>query len=176
MRQLIAPTTALHASWLNAREEWGRGVHQDGASLWRAGDADLDTAEGFADWVQRLHADADPTIPLPDGLVHATTWWIVDNDTYLGAIQLRHTLNDHLLDSGGHIGYGIRPTARRQGHANWALGAVLDEARTMGLPQVLITCDNDNDPSRRTIERHGGVLDDIRNTSDGRKRRYWVTL
>lgn len=176
VRRLILPSTRLHASWLTARDEWGHGVHQPGAALWRAENADLDVPEGFAAWVERLHQDGDPSVRLPDALVHATTWWIVDDNTYLGSIQLRHTLNDHLLDAGGHIGYGIRPSARCQGHATWALGAVLDEARFMGLPKVLITCDEDNGASRRTIERHGGVLEDVRDTDEGVKRRYWITL
>ena len=108
--------------------------------------------------------------------MHATNWWVVEDDTYLGAIQLRHTLNDFLLEAGGHIGYGIRPSARRRGYAAWALGAVLPEARALRLDRVLLTCDPDNTASARTIERHGGVLEDERDTEVGRKRRYWITL
>jgi len=174
VRQLVLPTTRLHFSWLSARDEWGRGVHQPGAALWRADGCDLDSEGGFTAWVTRLRRDADPSTPLPDALVHATTWWIVDDDTFLGSIQLRHDLNEHLLASGGHIGYGIRPSARGRGHATWALGAVLDEARILGLPKVLLTCDEDNEPSQRTIERYGGVLEDIRDTHEGVKRRYWI--
>ena len=176
MRELILPTVSLHESWLASRDEWGRGAHQSGAATWRAEGCDLESPDGFATWVTRLRTDADPEVPLPEGLVHATTWWIVADQVYLGSIQLRHALNDQLLDSGGHIGYGIRPSARRNGHATWALGAVLDEARVLGLRTVLITCDDDNEPSRRTIERHGGVLEDVRGTAVGIKRRYWITL
>jgi len=41
---------------------------------------------------------------------------------------------------------------------------------------VLITCDDDNVASAGTIERNGGVLEDVRETEDGPKRRYWVSL
>ena len=41
---------------------------------------------------------------------------------------------------------------------------------------MLITCDDDNEPSRRTLERHGGVLEDARDTAVGIKRRYWIML
>lgn len=174
MPELIAPTTRLRYSWLEARDDWGRGVHQDGAGL-RPGD-DVDTPGGFEAWVQRLNEDSDTSIPTKEGWVHATNWWVVEGDTYLGAIQLRHTLNDFLREAGGHIGYGIRPSARRRGYATWALGAVLPEARALGLDRVLLTCDPDNTGSARTIERHGGVLEDVRDTEVGRKRRYWITL
>jgi predicted acetyltransferase len=108
--------------------------------------------------------------------VHATYWWIAESDTYLGSITLRHALNEFLLRAAGNIGYGIRPSARRRGLATWALGAVLPEARALGLDRVLVTCENGNIASARTIENCGGVLEDVRDTELGRTRRYWITL
>lgn len=174
MPQLIAPTTRLHDSWLASRDEWGRGVHQDGAGLGAVDD--VETPEDFSVWVQKLRHQSDTSIQAKEGRVHATNWWIVEDDTYLGAISLRHTLNDFLLDAGGHIGYGVRPTARRRGLATWALRAVLPSARSLGLTRVLVTCDDDNVGSARIIENNGGVLEDVRDTDLGRTRRYWITL
>ena len=174
MPKLIPPTTQLRDSWLAAREEWGRETHQDGAGL-RAGD-DVDTVPGFTAWVERLRRESDPSTVMEEGLVHATYWWIVDDVGYLGAISLRHTLNDFLLRAGGHIGYGVRPSARRRGLATWALGAVLPEARALGLERVLVTCDDANAASARTIENNGGVLEDVRETELGQTRRYWIAL
>jgi predicted acetyltransferase len=174
MLELIAPTTRLRESWLAAREEWGRGAHQAGSGL-NAND-DVDSPEGFARWVTSLHREADLAIPPNPGRVHATYWWIVDGDTYLGAITLRHALNDLLLQAGGHIGYNVRPSSRRRGVATWALRSVLPAARSLGLHQVLVTCDDSNEPSARTIENAGGVLEDVRDTELGPMRRYWITL
>lgn len=81
-----------------------------------------------------------------------------------------------LLNAGGHIAFGVRPTARRQGLATWALGAVLPEARSLGLTRVLVTCDDHNLGSARTIQNNGGVLEDVRDTDLGRTRRYWIEL
>jgi len=108
------------------------------------------------------------------GLVHATYWWIVEQDTYLGAIALRHRLNDFLLRAGGHIGYGVRPSARSRGVATWALDTALRHARARGIQRILITCDDANLASARTIERSGGVLENVCDTELGRTRRYWV--
>jgi predicted acetyltransferase len=93
----------------------------------------------------------------------------------LGGIALRHELNDCVLRV-GHIGYGIRPSSRRRGLATWALGRILDEARVLGLDRVLITCAVDNTASVKTIERHGGVLEDVRDTELGTVRRYWIKI
>ncbi len=174
MPHLIAPTARLQGSWLEARDDWGPGVHQGGAGLHDSDD--VDSTAGFATWVDRLIRQSNRSIPPEPGLVHATYWWITDGDAYLGAISLRHTLNDFLLEAGGHIGYGIRPTARRRGLATWALGQVLTSARELGLDRVLVTCDDTNVASARTIELNGGVLEDVRDTTIGRKRRYWIAL
>lgn len=139
-------------------------------------DTDLADPEAFSAWVELLRVQADESVPVGEGRVHATHWWIVEGDTYLGAIDLRHRLNDFLLDVGGHIGYNVRPSARRRGLAGWALGTVLTEARALGLARVLVTCNDDNIASARSIERNGGVLEDTRTTAAGLKRRYWISL
>ncbi|WKD30642.1 GNAT family N-acetyltransferase [Streptomyces xanthophaeus] len=174
MPELITPTPHLHTSWLAAQSEGGPDAHIDGGGL--GSDDEVDTPEGFAAWVERLRRYSDRTLPVDHGRVHATYWWIAEGDTYLGAIDLRHYLNGFLLDAGGHIGYSVRPSARRRGLATWALGAVLYEARIVGMDRVLLTCDPDNEASIRTIEGNGGVLEDVRDTLIGPKRRYWIDL
>lgn len=174
MPELVAPTVRLRDAWLRSHADWGPGVHQDGAGL-RPGD-DVETPDGFARWVRRLLGESDPAVSAPEGWVHCTYWWIVEDGEVLGAVALRHELNDFLLDAGGHIGYGVRPSARRRGLATFALGAVLPYAARLGLPRVLVTCNVANEGSRRTIEHNGGVLEDIRDTDIGRVRRYWIPL
>ena len=108
--------------------------------------------------------------------MHCTYWWVVEPGEVLGAIALRHRLDDFLLRAGGHTGYGIRPAARHRGLANWALGRVLPVARDLGLDRVLITCAEEDTVSARVVERAGGELEDVRDSEPGRVRRYWVTL
>ncbi|MFJ3583096.1 GNAT family N-acetyltransferase [Streptomyces sp. NPDC090127] len=176
MPELVVPTTRLHRSWLEAHAEWNPGSRQSGAGIGLAGEEALAIPEVFASWVGRLCEQADTTKALSGGRVHATHWWIVEDGAYVGAIDLRHRLNDFLLRAAGHIGYSIRPSARRRGLATWALGAVLPEARALGMDRVLVTCDEDNIASARAIERNGGVLEDVRDTEIGLKRRYWIAL
>ncbi|MEU1684347.1 GNAT family N-acetyltransferase [Micromonospora sp. NPDC005707] len=172
MPELIAPTTRLHSAWLAAHREWGPGRHEDGFGL-RPTDEVIAPA-GFAAWVARLTEESERA---PDGGgVRCTYRWIVEDGTVLGGIALRHELDDFLLRVAGHIGYGIRPSARRRGLATWALGRMLDEARRLGLERVLLVCADGNTASARTIERQGGVLEGIRDTDLGAARRYWITL
>jgi predicted acetyltransferase len=174
MPELIAPTTALHDAWLDSRDDWGVGTHQDGSGM-RADD-EVDSDAGFAAYVERLLREEDPAVPPAEGRVHCTTRWIVEDGRVLGSISMRHELNDFLRRVGGHIGYGIRPSERRRGLASWALAQMLDQARRIGIDRVLLTCVDSNLGSRAVIEGAGGVLESVGGTELGLTRRYWVDL
>ncbi|MET7491425.1 GNAT family N-acetyltransferase [Streptomyces sp900116325] len=169
MPELIAPTTRLYAAWREARDEWGPGFHEDGFGL---GPSDeVDSPDGFAAWVALLADESGPKAA--ENGRGCTYRWIVEGDRVHGGIALRHGLDDYVLQF-GHIGYGIRPSSRRRGLATWALGRILDEARTLGLEQVLIVCSADNLASVKTIEHQGGVLEGTRDTERGPVRRYRI--
>ncbi len=147
---------------------------QDGTGLHDAAD-DILPADGFARWVDSLNAQEHT--PRTPGHVTCTYRWIVEDDTYLGAISFRHDLTDYLENFGGHIGYGVRPSARRRGLANWALGQTIELARERAYPRVLVCCVDGNEASARTIVGQGGVLDDMRTDSRGVVfRRYWIPV
>ncbi|MFD8702811.1 GNAT family N-acetyltransferase [Kitasatospora sp. NPDC059648] len=88
----------------------------------------------------------------------------------MGRLAIRHRLTPKLERVGGHIGYDVRPGARRRGHATAMLAAALPVAAALGVSKALLTCDETNTASRRVIEAHGGLLV----AADGRKLRYLV--
>lgn len=114
----------------------------------------------------------------PAHLVTATLYVCIrkSDGRIVGMIDLRHRLNDFLAEYGGHIGYSVRPDERRKGHAKWMLAHVLPEARKLGLSRVLLTCDDDNEGSARTIEANGGVFERRAKLEDEILRRYWIEL
>lgn len=163
MPALIAPTTRLHRAWLEAHAEWGPGSHEDGFGLVPADE--VGSPPGFATWVARLTGESD----------RATYRWLVEDDRVLGGIALRHGFDDVVRDV-GHLGFGIRPSARCRGLAAWALGRMVDEARGLGMGRVLLVCEAGNVASARTIERLGGVREERRDTELGPVLRYWIPL
>ena len=124
----------------------------------------------FGEYVDQLHDMEHPTKPLADGWVPMTERWMLVGGLLVGRISIRHELNDWLREVGGHIGYAVRPSARRNGYATQALAQALPIAAALGIESVLVTCDVDNVGSRRTIESNGGMLENIANG----KRRYWI--
>src|SRR4029079_8211785 len=108
--------------------------------------------------------------PRPVGYVPSTELWWVEDETFLGRVGIRHRLTPALLEIGGHIGYDVRPSARRRGHATAMLREALIVARGLAIERGLGTCSVDNVGSRTVIERNGGVLEDVRAV----KLRFWV--
>ncbi len=100
-----------------------------------------------------------------------------DRDRLLGAVNIRHYLNEALLKEGGHIGDGIRPSERRKGYATRMIALALDECRKLGIERVLMTCEKSNIGSAKSIIRNGGVLENEFVNSDGEvEQRYWIDL
>jgi predicted acetyltransferase len=131
----------------------------------------LRAPDEFTRFTVRLRELADPEIQLPDDIVPTTQLWWVSGTTYLGRLSIRHTLTGWLRQYGGHIGYGVRPSARCQGHASAMLAASLPAAKRLGIDPALLTCDDTNLASRKVIEACGGRLED----QQGRKLRFWVS-
>lgn len=100
-------------------------------------------------------------------------WWIAENGAVLGGIALRAP-NDPRAARHGHVGYGVRPSARGRGIASWALARVVDLARDAGRKSIALVCLSENVASIRTIERCGGTLEKA--LDDGRAQRFMISL
>jgi len=97
----------------------------------------------------------------------------------VGMINLRWNLNEWMLENGGHIGYGIRPTERRKGYNKISLYLCLLKAKEIGLDKVLLTASDNNLVSVKTIKSLGGVLENkIFNYNDKNilMGRYWINV
>ncbi|MDO8620433.1 MAG: GNAT family N-acetyltransferase [bacterium] len=130
----------------------------------------------FADFVMKLRAGAEGRF-LPEGHVPHTRYWLVEGGKFIGGVDIRHRLTDHLLKSGGHIGYAIRPSERGKGYGNKILELALPKAKELGIMSALVTCRKDNVASAKVIEKNGGVFEDTNIDADGVVRlRYWITI
>jgi predicted acetyltransferase len=172
MPALVVPDIRLKSSFLAAMDEFAaEGRTGDGSGIGHdleAWSGRWESDEGFAAYVAEKVAERDGTVR--DDWVRCTNLWWVDGAEYVGRMSIRHELNGWLREVGGHIGYDVRRSRRREGHATAMLAAALPIAHSVGIERALLTCDDDNLASRRVIERNGGVLEDVR----AGKLRYWV--
>lgn len=149
----------------------------------RAGESRYRHAEGwtpgrFALYLAEL-GDHARGIGLQPGASPVITSWLLDEEGRIaGVSRLRTLLTEELMNEGGNIGYDVPPSRRRQGFGTELLRRTLGKAREHGLLRVLVTCNSDNTPSRRIIERCGGVLaGEGISDEDGRPVvRFWIDL
>ncbi len=134
--------------------------------------------DDFPKLLERLSACARGEGLEPGFVPHSTYWLVLDGREVVGVSNLRHRLTEKLRREGGHIGYGVRPSARGRGFATELLRQTLGRARALGLSEVLITCSKANDPSVRTILRNGGVLasEEFLPECGEVYQRYWISL
>jgi predicted acetyltransferase len=172
MLRLERPSKGLESSYRSLVEE-----------IRRAGEPPVPYTLGypfeqFDALIERLQKD-EKGVDLPQNFVPSSTFWLVrDGVQIVGASNLRHRLTPNLSLRGGHIGYGVRPSARNMGYGREILKHMLPAARDLGLSKVLITCGKANVASAKIIAACGGVLDseEFIPADSEIVQRYWIDL
>lgn len=154
-----------------------RDEHFAGGDFTINGGAGLADVKTYSEWLDRARRNGSEETVMP-GLVPETTFIALrkSDGRMVGVINIRHRLNDFLLNFGGHIGYGIRGSERGRGYATEMLALALKQCRKMGLTRVLLTCDRDNPASARVIKKNGGALENEVDEDGTVVQRYWIDL
>jgi len=168
---LVEPTVELEANYLAFYKEW------------------KSTGEEMIPWVlQKDPSDFQKMIQflldnkngknLPKLWIPNSTYWLINAENQLlGAVNIRHGLTEDLLNSGGHIGYGIRPSERKKGYATMILELALEKIKELNIQKVLVCCDAINIGSEKVILKNGGIRDTDFIEEDGNiVRRFWIEI
>ncbi|PEP06185.1 GNAT family N-acetyltransferase [Bacillus wiedmannii] len=168
---LLTPTIDLQEEYLDFYNEW-----KDSDETMIPWVISKDPSN-FPAMIQEL-LDAHNGINLPESWVPDSTYWLVtDENKIVGAVNIRHSLTEHLFNAGGHIGYGIRPSERRKGYATKLLKLSLEKTKELNITKALVVCDEVNTASEKTILHNGGLRDDDFIEEDGNiVRRFWIEL
>ena len=155
-------------------DEWViyNNTHETDHSPW----AIFSPHKDFDEYIKLTALREMPTDPkyVPSSLYYA---YDEERNIMVGAVNIRHYLNDKLLFDGGHIGNGVRPSERRKGYGTLIISLALKECKKLGINKVLITCNKDNIGSKKSIINNGGILENEVIDEDGKKvLRYWISL
>ncbi len=167
---LVEPSMRYKASYLAAvRELQGEGKRLD--------DNIRFLSENFDAFIVRTLQQKDRA-HVPLGRVPNTDFWLIDNGEFVGRLNLRYELDADLLKFGGHIGYEVRPSCRKQGYGTRMLQLGLEKAKAVGIHSVLVTCDENNIGSKKIIEYNGGKFENAISVAGSavKKLRYWIDV
>jgi len=172
MLRLICPTAELQEQYVDFYKDW---INSGEDIVPWVVEKDPSDFKAFLDF---LYAEnSEEKLSDPTRVPHSTYWLLNEDELLVGAVNIRHRLNDYLLSRGGHIGYGVRPAFRRKGYATVILSQALQIVKHMGLEQVLVTCDKTNIGSAKTIQKNGGILESEFTEEDGNVvMRFWIKL
>lgn len=168
MITLIKLTRELHPQLIDMMDEWS--ATGERITPWAIVKNDWQDIDNYLANLEHKEPFAEK---VPDSVYFL---YDTERDRLLGAVNIRHYLNDALLLNGGHIGDGIRPTERRKGYATLMIGLALEKCRELGLERVLMVCDKDNIGSAKSIINNGGVLENEVVVNGITEQRYWIEL
>ena len=134
------------------------------------------TEENFNNFLKKLEKNKNMKLYKPN-LVDQTTYILTDKNNHIyGGTNIRHELNENLLNHGGHIGYLIRPTETKKGYGTLILKLALKKCKLLKIKKVLVTCREENIGSAKVIINNGGIYEDSRPDKETNKmyRRYWI--
>jgi len=83
-----------------------------------------------------------------------STFWLVDKKAVVGVVRIRH----QEIEFAGHIGYDISPVCRNRGYGFQILKLALVKANMFGIGEVILTCNIENNVSKKIIEKNNGNL------------------
>lgn len=143
-----------------------------------AGCGTLEECSSVEEWIETIKAKSSqegcPQDKVPSNVYIAVR---LDDNKIVGIIDLRHHINHPILSVwGGHMGYCVRPSERQKGYATEMLRQNLANCHRLGIEKVLITCDDDNYASEKTILANGGVLEGEIEVDGEMIKRFWITL
>jgi len=170
--ELVFPTPA----YKNQVEEYLQEFFDNG-EYEIAGDGGLDRIKNFDEWLKKIQNDVSEE-SIEDDRIPATLYLTVrkSDNKVVGNLQIRHKLNEKLLQYGGHIGDSVRPSERRKGYATEQIRLALEKCKELGIDNVLMVCDKTNIASSKSIQNNGGVLENEIYVDNELIQRYWISL
>lgn len=151
--KLVRPTLEMKESVLDYRKE-----HFDNNERIIHGSELLDKTDSYEEWLTSVTNNTSADTVNPNWVVTDTFFAVDASGKIVGIIDLRHTLNDFLMDF-GNCGYSVRPSERRKGYATEMLRQILGVAKDAGLQEVHLSVERENVASVKTITKNGGVYE-----------------
>ena len=143
-----------------------------------AGCMSLEESTSAEEWIRISELRKDPATCKETGVDVPSHMFLAvreSDDRVVGVIDLRHHIDHPILGTwGGHCGYSVRPSERGKGYAAEMLRLNIQKAKELGIERMLVTCDEGNSASEKTILRNGGVFEKTIEVDGTTMKRFWI--
>ena len=114
------------------------------------------TSMDYNKWVEKINRNSEKA---DDDWGKYYLYLVFDERKKLvGLLNIRYNLTSTLRKKYGDIGYGVRPSERRQGYATKMLKLALNICKEKNMKYVILGCYENNYGSNKTIIKNGGIL------------------
>lgn len=135
------------------------------------GSSGLSKINIYKDWLKKINDENNKN----NNPVRSELLMIRQSDNkIIGMTNIRHSLENGFEISGGHIGYSIRPSERKKGYGNIILALALNYCKTLGIKNVLVTCNKENNASKKVILNNGGKYENEIEENGEIIERFWI--
>ena len=143
-----------------------------------AGCMSLEESSSAEEWIRISELRKDPATCKETGVEVPSHMFLAvreSDDRVVGVIDLRHHIDHPILGTwGGHCGYSVRPSERGKGYAAEMLRLNIQKAKALGIERMLVTCDEGNSASEKTILRNGGAFEKTIEVDGTTMKRFWI--
>lgn len=105
-----------------------------------------------------VYKNYEEGVDIPEGMPRTYTYWCVEDQVFIGEIQIRPFITEAQAQIWGHIAYAIRYSKWNQGYGTLLLNKALEKAKEFQIEDVYIVCRDSNIGSKRVIEKNKGQL------------------
>jgi len=109
---------------------------------------------------------------LPEGIPRMITYWCVEQDKFIGEIQIRPFLSVEEAKVVGHIGYAVRYSMWNKGYGTKLLTYAVERLQEMNVNPIYIACHIDNEGSNRVSQKVGFQFVETRGVGEDKENVY----
>ena len=133
---------------------------------------DLDNFEGWKEKALYLYEMLESGEGLPAGIPRMITYWCVDNDRFVGEVQIRPYIPTDEAKIVGHIGYAVRYSMWGKGFGTKLLQFAVEKLHECNVVPIYIACHIDNIGSNKVSQKLGFEFVEMRTTNGEAENLY----
>lgn len=149
--EVIKPIESFFPEYFNACKE----SYENNITEWMPFDP-----QNYDIWKEKIlktYNNYENGIDIPNGFPRTYTYWCIEDDVFIGEIQIRPFLNETESQNWGHIAYAVRYSKWNNGYGTKLLKAAIDKLQEFNVSKIYIACHKENISSIRVIEKNGGL-------------------